>query len=599
MPQKGAKDAKDSVKSRLFFPVFAFLFLFLTGCDSGLSRDPVSPYTSTPVQYSASKWNLSVQDIQSSLKTHPLVKWTPGQTYITNLYNATQAKVLCGLDFATPAALIIPGVNEFGKSDRNFKEVPNPGIKAQTSLPPRFSWQNYQGKDWLTPIKYQDAYKTSVSFACVAAMETTINISQGYNSRGNDLSECYLWYKGTGSRDPKNQGWNYDLCSAFLKDHGTVLETYSPYSLISSFSEPASSAVRYRITDFTYVTGKDSMKEALLRGPLVTGMSVFEDFFFYQEGVFRHLVGNYIGEQAIVIIGYENDNNCWICRNSWSEYWGEKGNFRIFWDEVRPHGYLYSYPATSTFPSPDEFPPETPSILSPIANQEGVFLNPTVQASAFSDRDAGDTHFFSDWEIYLGDQVLPAKRVWYKLADSTNKTSITVDSANGTFENSLASKLTLDASQTYTVFTKYYDGVGNPSSWSFPVRFSTTSVQSTGPWKPYLISPTANQASFPVNPFLISSAFKSTDPEETHLKTDWEIYDNPAPSASSRVWYKLEDSSNLVSILVTGTIGLFENGLRGKAGLAPQTNYWARVRYYTNKNISSEWSDLVKFTTGF
>ncbi len=44
-------------------------------------------------------------------------------------------------------------------------------------------------------------------------------------------------------------------------------------------------------------------------------------------------------------------------------------------------------------------PPAQPSNASPADGEEGVILTPTLKCSAFSDPDAGDTHYASQWRI--------------------------------------------------------------------------------------------------------------------------------------------------------------------------------------------------------
>ncbi len=51
----------------------------------------------------------------------------------------------------------------------------------------------------------------------------------------------------------------------------------------------------------------------------------------YGSGIYHHVTGKALGGHAVKIIGWgqEEGVNYWICANSWSEDWGEKGFFRI------------------------------------------------------------------------------------------------------------------------------------------------------------------------------------------------------------------------------------------------------------------------------
>lgn len=71
------------------------------------------------------------------------------------------------------------------------------------------------------------------------------------------------------------------------------------------------------------------MKEWLsTRGPLVACYTVYEDFFAYNGGVYRHVNGGVAGGHCVCCVGYDNAQGCWIMKNSWGN-WGEAGYFRI------------------------------------------------------------------------------------------------------------------------------------------------------------------------------------------------------------------------------------------------------------------------------
>lgn len=69
------------------------------------------------------------------------------------------------------------------------------------------------------------------------------------------------------------------------------------------------------------------------RGPLIACFTVFDDFYSYRSGVYRHVWGNIVGGHCISIIGYDDANGCWLCKNSWGAGWGESGFFRIGYGE--------------------------------------------------------------------------------------------------------------------------------------------------------------------------------------------------------------------------------------------------------------------------
>ena len=63
-------------------------------------------------------------------------------------------------------------------------------------------------------------------------------------------------------------------------------------------------------------------------------MEVYSDFFYYSTGVYHYTTGTYEGGHVILIVGYDDVNQYFICKNSWGTGWGERGFFRIAYSEL-------------------------------------------------------------------------------------------------------------------------------------------------------------------------------------------------------------------------------------------------------------------------
>jgi hypothetical protein len=49
--------------------------------------------------------------------------------------------------------------------------------------------------------------------------------------------------------------------------------------------------------------------------------------------VYKHTTGKKLGGHAVSLVGYDDAARAWIVRNSWGEDWGDKGFFKISWDD--------------------------------------------------------------------------------------------------------------------------------------------------------------------------------------------------------------------------------------------------------------------------
>eukprot|EP00826_Nyctotherus_ovalis_P022703 TRINITY_DN1754_c0_g1_i5.p1 TRINITY_DN1754_c0_g1~~TRINITY_DN1754_c0_g1_i5.p1 ORF type:complete len:145 (-),score=28.50 TRINITY_DN1754_c0_g1_i5:186-620(-) len=85
--------------------------------------------------------------------------------------------------------------------------------------------------------------------------------------------------------------------------------------------------------DGAIVKGLESTqkREILENGPVSTAFTVFRDFMTYKSGIYYPVSDEEMGGHAVKVIGWgiKDGVKYWICANSWSERWGEKGYFKI------------------------------------------------------------------------------------------------------------------------------------------------------------------------------------------------------------------------------------------------------------------------------
>lgn len=122
----------------------------------------------------------------------------------------------------------------------------------------------------------------------------------------------------------------------YTKNSGVVTEICFPYT---AQDDPCNRCPDWiqklsRIADWGWVTqssvDEEAIKNVLQDGPLSCHMEVYSDFKYYPGGIYeRTPSATYEGGHAIVLVGYDDVENYWICKNSWGTDWGEAGYFRI------------------------------------------------------------------------------------------------------------------------------------------------------------------------------------------------------------------------------------------------------------------------------
>jgi len=201
------------------------------------------------------------------------------------------------------------------------------------SFLPTFTWRDYQGHDWITPVKDQSSCGSCWAFAGVGALEAIVRIRMNDPYLDIDLSEQFLVSCSSGSCS----GGYASTAMTFLTKTGTPDEecmTYAAANLPCSNACQDWDERKTRIVSWSYVPDDvESIKAALVQEPLNTTMMVYEDFSYYEDGVYEHVSGGLLGGHAVVLVGWEDENECWIVKNSWSEEWGEDGFFRIKWGD--------------------------------------------------------------------------------------------------------------------------------------------------------------------------------------------------------------------------------------------------------------------------
>ncbi|MBN2541513.1 T9SS type A sorting domain-containing protein [bacterium] len=202
-------------------------------------------------------------------------------------------------------------------------------------VPDHFDWRDHEGANWLGSVKDQGAMGSCWAFGTCACIEPKIKIHAGDPALPVDLSESYLVNcSDAGSEDG---GWQR-YAAAYIMENGIVDEQCSPYV---DYPLPCSLMCYDWESRLTYIDSYDWVfshnlevyKQAIMEGPLAASIAVYEDFFYYESGVYEYTYGELSGGHVVLICGWDNEDSCWIGKNSWGTDWGENGYFKIKWGE--------------------------------------------------------------------------------------------------------------------------------------------------------------------------------------------------------------------------------------------------------------------------
>jgi len=211
--------------------------------------------------------------------------------------------------------------------------------------PASFDLRNVNGLNYGTPVKDQGACGSCVAFGTAGTMEHIARYTKGTPSLPLDLAEAHLFYcygRQAGARC--STGWWPDQALNAARDGGVAFEDQYPYVAGDQDCAGLNAAWQDRqakVTDWQYLTGNPgAMKEYISTfGSVTACFEVYQDFFSYKSGVYRHVTGSLAGGHCVVLIGYDDARGCWIAKNSWGTGWGDGGYVAIGYGEGRIESY--------------------------------------------------------------------------------------------------------------------------------------------------------------------------------------------------------------------------------------------------------------------
>lgn len=282
-------------------------------------------------------------DLQAAIN-YKGFQWTAGATSVSAL-SAAEKKARLGLS-VDPKKL--------AATERAIKAMETLAASrfAAVAAPAAVDWRNNSG-NWVSPIRDQGNCGSCVSFGTCATIEARLKIACRDANLATDLAEAHLFTCGCGNCC--DTGWDFEPALDFAKNTGVGLESAFPYADHDQPCHAIPPAVK--LTNWTAILAVADRKNVLAtKGPVLAGMEVFDDFFSYQSGVYKHVSGGSAGYHAVSVVGYNDALKCWIVKNSWGPGWGQGGFFQIGYGEASMDTQFSFYDVDLQCPQPEPAP---------------------------------------------------------------------------------------------------------------------------------------------------------------------------------------------------------------------------------------------------
>lgn len=250
-----------------------------------------------------------VLQIQKMIREKGL-KWTAGQTSMMDI-PLEERRMRLGLEIPEDVRA-------------RFEEENRQAPPALLTTQNYFNWVDF---GCVTPIEDQRSCGSCWDFAATHAFESAYFIETGEMLR---FSEQQVLVCNTGGSSCDG-GWMEDAYRLFMS-YGAVSESCMPY-----WANDGVPCTQDDCDPLAYLDGfvdvpnnVNSIKNALLYGPLSTTFTVYDDFYGYNGGCYEHSDDQPLNH-AVVIVGWDDDmcdgQGAWIVKNSWGLNFGMDGYF--------------------------------------------------------------------------------------------------------------------------------------------------------------------------------------------------------------------------------------------------------------------------------
>jgi C1A family cysteine protease len=205
----------------------------------------------------------------------------------------------------------------------------------KANFPSIKDWRNIAGANYTTPAKEQGLCQSCVAFSICAAVESAVKIAQNNPNFTIDVSEAHLFYCH-GDANPCQNGWWPSQGLDIMKNRGVALESFYPYTAGNQVCQVGVGweSQKVQIKGWHTISDISEIKNWIAdKGPVIACMEIFSDMHSYQSGVYHHLTGESLGWHSVCVVGYNDIDNYWICKNCWGSAFGDNGFINIAYGE--------------------------------------------------------------------------------------------------------------------------------------------------------------------------------------------------------------------------------------------------------------------------
>lgn len=202
------------------------------------------------------------------------------------------------------------------------------------------------------PVYNQGTMGSCTGFAIAKGLGEFILKKQ---NRHTELSALYLYYMERKAAHQINEDSGASIASGMriLDNLGCAPEKEHPYPSERVWNDkekmqeylvmkPDSGDVKagksYRVQGLKPINSLRGIRNSVAKGmPVVFGIAIFDNFYSAKNGMIPMPTASskFEGGHAVMCVGYDNEKQVLIMRNSWGADWGDDGYFYLPYDFIR------------------------------------------------------------------------------------------------------------------------------------------------------------------------------------------------------------------------------------------------------------------------
>ncbi|MDM0106557.1 C1 family peptidase [Variovorax sp. J22R24] len=210
-------------------------------------------------------------------------------------------------------------------------------------------WRNRFNANWVASVRNQGGTVNCWAFSMAALYESMVRIEHGVWCRRSESDlgratgkqgwdfgnpgEASIAAERFGVADPDCLAWSEAAILYTAKPHGAAM-TAMP---LSPTPDRAGRTVRIDVGAHTVIGSglvSDKKKWLNLVGPMAFMCTLPTDFTGAPaSGIFSTVTGGNGGVHAMLVVGFDDTDKCWIIKNSWGSGWGDAGFVQVAYGE--------------------------------------------------------------------------------------------------------------------------------------------------------------------------------------------------------------------------------------------------------------------------